>query len=187
MIDRTKIEKLVKQLLAALNDDPEREGLRETPRRVADYYAEMFEGQNYTNEQIAKKFGKCFKQKADGQIVKVDDITVFSHCEHHLALMYDMKVSIRYIPHGKVLGLSKFARIAEMVAKRLQLQEKIGSDIAEVVRLATGSNDVEVSIEAKHACVTARGARSTNMVTRTLFASGAFKNHFTSRETESMS
>ena len=145
MIDRTKIEKLVKQLLAALNDDPEREGLRETPRRVADYYAEMFEGQNYTNEQIAKKFGKCFKQKADGQIVKVDDITVFSHCEHHLALMYDMKVSIRYIPHGKVLGLSKFARIAEMVAKRLQLQEKIGSDIAEVVRLATGSDDVEVS------------------------------------------
>lgn len=187
MIDKKKIEQLVRQLLTALNDDPEREGLRETPRRVADYYAEMFEGQNYTNEQIARKFGKCFKQKPDGQIVTVDDITVFSHCEHHLALMYDMKVSISYIPRGKVLGLSKFARIAEMVAKRLQLQEKIGSDIAEVITLATGSEDVQVAIEAKHACVTARGARNVNMITRTLFQGGTFRNHLISSETESIS
>jgi GTP cyclohydrolase I len=101
--------------------------------------------------------------------------------------MYDMKVSIRYIPHGKVLGLSKFARISEMVGKRLQLQEKIGSDIAEVIMLATGSKDVEVRIEAKHACVTARGAKNCNMVTRTLFSSGAFKTHLTSNVTESIS
>lgn len=187
MIEKKKIESLVRQLLQALNDNPNREGLRETPRRVADYYAEMFEGQNYTNEQIARKFGKSFKQKTDGQIVKVDDITIFSHCEHHLALMYDMKVSIRYIPHGKVLGLSKFARIAEMVGKRLQLQEKIGSDIAEVIHLATGSEDVEVSIEGKHACVTARGAKNVSMVTRTVHSSGVFRNHLTSNVTESIS
>ena len=187
MIKTKKIEQLVRQLLEALNDNPDREGLRDTPRRVAKYYAEMFEGQNYTNAQLAKKFGKCFKQDADGQIVSVDDITIFSHCEHHLALMYDMKVSIRYIPHGKVLGLSKFARISEMVGKRLQLQEKIGSDIAEVIMLATGRKDVEVRIEAKHACVTARGAKNCNMVTRTLFSSGAFKTHLTSNVTESIS
>ena len=162
MIKTKKIEQLVRQLLEALNDNPDREGLRDTPRRVAKYYA-------------------------DGQIVSVDDITIFSHCEHHLALMYDMKVSIRYIPHGKVLGLSKFARISEMVGKRLQLQEKIGSDIAEVIMLATGSKDVEVRIEAKHACVTARGAKNCNMVTRTLFSSGAFKTHLTSNVTESIS
>ena len=145
MIKTKKIEQLVRQLLEALNDNPDREGLRDTPRRVAKYYAEMFEGQNYTNAQLAKKFGKCFKQDADGQIVSVDDITIFSHCEHHLALMYDMKVSIRYIPH------------------------------------------VEVRIEAKHACVTARGAKNCNMVTRTLFSSGAFKTHLTSNVTESIS
>ena len=175
------------ELLEALNDNPNREGLKETPHRVASYYAEMFEGQNYTNAQLAKKFGKCFKQKADGQVVSVDDITIFSHCEHHLALMYDMKVSIRYIPCGKVLGLSKFARIAEMVGKRLQLQEKIGSDIAEVISLATGSRDIEVRIEAKHACVTARGTKNSSLVTRTRFASGAFTDYLTSNVTESMS
>lgn len=175
MIDKNKIEKIIKELLIALNDNPNREGLKETPKRVAKYYEEMFEGQNYTNTQLAKKFGKCFKQNTDGQIVSVDDIIIFSHCEHHLALMYDMKVSIKYIPCGKVLGLSKFARIAEMVGKRLQLQEKIGDDIAEVVMLATGCKDIEVVITGKHSCMTARGIKSVNATTKTICSHGIFK------------
>lgn len=174
-IDTDKIEQLIKQLLVALNDDPDREGLKETPRRVAKAYAELFEGQLYTNKQIAEKFAKCFAQRENGQIVCVDDISIFSHCEHHLALMYDMKVSIRYIPHGRVLGLSKFARIAQMVGHRLQLQEKIGTDIAEIIMLATGSEDVEVKIEGKHSCMTARGIKNESAITRTCFASGIFR------------
>lgn len=175
MIKVRKIENLTRRLLIALGDNPEREGLRETPKRVARFYEEVFEGMNYTNAEIAEKFGKCFEQKEDGQVVTVDGITVFSFCEHHLALMYDMKVCIRYVPHGKVLGLSKFARIAQMCAKRLQLQERIGTDIAECIRLATGSEDVEVRIEGKHSCMTARGIRDYNAVTRTVYSGGIFK------------
>lgn len=174
-IDSARIEQAVREILIALKDDPEREGLKDTPRRVAKYYTELFEGQLYSNREIAKKFAKCFTQKENGQIVSVDDICIFSHCEHHLALMYDMKVSIKYIPHGKVLGLSKFARIAEMVGHRLQLQEKIGTDIAEIIMIATGSKDVEVRIEGKHGCMTARGVKNVGAVTRTCFQSGIFK------------
>ena len=88
---------------------------------------------NYTNDEIAEMFGKTFKEEDaahTSDMVFVKDIEVFSYCEHHMALMYDMKVSVAYIPHGRVLGLSKIARIADMVAKRLQLQERNGSDIA---------------------------------------------------------
>lgn len=175
-INQKKIQILIRELLEALNDDPNREGLRETPKRVAKYYAEMFDGQNYTNEQIAKKFAKCFKSPNDNQIISVDNISIFSHCEHHLALMYDMNICIKYIPHGKVLGLSKFARIAELVGHRLQLQEKIGSDIAEIIMLATGSKDIEINIKGKHSCMTARGVKNNSSVTHTCFRSGAFKN-----------
>ena len=90
-------------------------------------------------------------------MVLVKNIEIFSYCEHHLALMYDMKVSVAYIPRGNVLGLSKIARIADMVGKRLQLQERIGSDIAEIMELVTDSQDVAVMIEGCHSCMTARG------------------------------
>lgn len=174
-MNKRRIAALTKKLLRELGDNPEREGLKETPERVAKFYAEVFEGMAYTNAEIAAKFGKCFLQEEDGQTVTVDGITVFSFCEHHLALMYDMKVRIRYVPHGKVLGLSKFARIAQMCAKRLQLQERLGADIAECITLATGSPDVEVAIEGKHSCMTARGIRDYDAVTRTVCALGIFK------------
>ncbi len=86
-------------------------------------YMEVFEGMNYTNEEIAKKFSKCFETN-NNDLVWLKIFLFFSYCEHHLALMYNMSVSIAYIPNGKVLGLSKFARIADNVGKRLQLQEK---------------------------------------------------------------
>ena len=87
------------------------------------------------------------------------DIDIFSHCEHHLALMYDMTVDIAYISNGRVIGLSKLARIADMVAKRLQLQERIGNDILYIVQKITKSKDIIVRIEGCHSCVTARGVK----------------------------
>jgi GTP cyclohydrolase I len=104
----------------------------------------------------------------------VKHIPCFSFCEHHLALMYNMKISVGYLPTGKVLGLSKIARIADMVCKRLQLQERIGADIAYVIRKVTGTENVAVHIEAEHSCVTMRGIRKEGTKTVTLTRTGAF-------------
>ena len=173
MIDKKRIEKAVKEILIALGDDPERPGLVDTPHRVAKMYEEVFEGMNYTNDEIAEKFCKCFDTD-NNDLVVVKDIPIFSYCEHHLALMYNMTVSIAYIPNGKVLGLSKFARIADMVGKRLQLQERIGSDIADIIQLATGSSDVLVIVEGEHSCMTSRGIKSRGSKTRTATIRGLF-------------
>ena len=166
-IDKNAIMEHIRGILIALGDDPEREGLKETPERVANMYEEIFEGMNYTNREIADMF--C------NDMVIVKDIEVFSHCEHHLALMYDMKVTVAYIPDGKVLGLSKIARIADMAAKRLQLQEKLGADIAEIISIASGSQDVAVYIEGKHSCMTARGIKNGSSYTRSTTLRGKFK------------
>lgn len=176
MIDKKLIEESVRNILVALGDDPEREGLKETPKRVAKMYAEVFEGMNYTNDEIAEMFSKCFATENDDLVV-VKDIPIFSYCEHHMALMYNMTVSIAYIPNGKVLGLSKFSRIAEMVGKRLQLQEKIGSDIADIIEKATGSKDVLVVVQGEHSCMTARGIKSRGSKTRTAAIRGRFKDN----------
>ena len=136
MIDTKKVEECIYQLLLALGENPEREGLKETPKRVAKMYNEVFAGINYTNQEIAQMFDKTFTDDLDfknQEIVVVKDIDIFSYCEHHLALMYDMTVTVAYIPNGKVIGLSKIARIADMAARRLQLQERIGTDIAELM------------------------------------------------------
>lgn len=175
-IDTDKIEVAVRMLLEALGDDPNREGLVETPKRVAKMYNEVFEGMKYTNDEIAEMFSKCFTTENDDLVV-VKDIPIFSYCEHHMALMYNMTVSIAYIPNGKVLGLSKFSRIAEMVGKRLQLQEKIGSDIADIIEKATGSKDVLVIVQGEHSCMTARGIKSRGSKTRTAAIRGRFKDN----------
>ena len=180
-IDKDAIREHVRGILAALGDDPDREGLKETPDRVARMYEEVFEGMNYTNHEIAMMFNKSFKDdlcvgsdKKD--IVLVRDIPIFSYCEHHIALMYDMKVTVAYVPKGRVIGLSKIARIADMVGKRLQLQERIGSDIADVICKVTGSEDVAVFIEGCHSCMTARGIKKTNTKTYTQTLRGRFSN-----------
>ena len=175
MIDKDKIEAAVHDIIEALGDDPNRPGLVETPKRVAKMYAEVFEGMNYTNDQIAEMFDKCFEGEGNDNLVIVSHIPIFSYCEHHLALMYNMEVHIAYIPHGKVLGLSKFARIAEMVGKRLQLQERIGEDIAEIIEKVTESPDVLVVVEGEHSCMTARGIKSRGSKTRTAVLKGIFE------------
>lgn len=176
VIDVKAIEEHIRGILVALGDDPNREGLRETPERVARMYAEVFEGMNYSNGQIAQMYGKTFRLPSEHEdMVLVKDIEVFSYCEHHMALMYDMKVSIAYLPKERVIGLSKIARIADMVAKRLQLQERIGSDIAEVIQLVTQSEDVAVWITANHSCMTARGIKKPSAKTVTTTLRGRFE------------
>lgn len=176
--DYEAIKEHIRGILIALGDDPDREGLKETPERVAKMYGEVFEGMKYSNEEIAQMFNKSFEdgfsENKENDIVLVKDIEVFSYCEHHMALMYDMKVSVAYIPYGKVLGLSKIARIADMAAKRLQLQERIGSDIAEIMQIATGSDDVAVFIEASHSCMTARGIKKPSAKTVSTTLRGRF-------------
>lgn len=175
-IDTKAIEEHIRGILTALGDDPDREGLKDTPHRVAMMYSEVFEGMNYTNREIADMFSKSFEVQSDPEdFVLVKDIEAFSYCEHHIALMYDMKISVAYIPRGRVLGLSKIARIADMVCRRLQLQERIGSDIAEIMELAGGSPDVAVIIEACHSCMTARGIKKTSAKTSTMTLRGRFK------------
>jgi GTP cyclohydrolase I len=110
----------------------------------------------------------------DSDIVLMKDIDIFSHCEHHLALMYNMKVAIAYLPNGKVIGLSKIARIADMVGRRLQLQERIGSDIAEIMQKITDSEDVAVIIEGEHGCMTTRGIKKPGTKTISTTLRGRF-------------
>ncbi len=177
MIDTKAIEEHIRGIIAALGDDPDRPGLVDTPARVARMYTEVFDGMNYTNEEIAALLDKTFDDDIDTdkeKIVVMKDIDIFSYCEHHMALMYDMKACVAYIPNGKVIGLSKIVRACELAAKRLQLQERIGQDIADIISMITGSSDVAVTIEGKHSCVCARGIKNHNAKTYTAELRGRF-------------
>ena len=169
-----KIADAIRTIITELGDDPNREGLIETPDRVARMYDEIFEGMRYTNDEIAQMFNKCFEQEKSRDLVLVKDIECFSWCEHHLALMYNMRCHVAYIPNGKVIGLSKIARICDMVCKRLQLQERICSDIAEIMQKVCGTDDVIVIIEGEHSCMTSRGIKSRGAKTRTSAIRGLF-------------
>ncbi len=177
MIDTKAIEEHIRGIITALGDDPDRPGLVDTPARVARMYEEVFDGMNYTNHEIAAMLNKTFDDDIDTdkeKIVVMKDIDIFSYCEHHMALMYDMKASVAYIPHGKVIGLSKIVRTCELVSKRLQLQERIGQDIADIISEITGSEDVAVTIEGRHSCVSARGIKNHNAKTFTAEYRGRF-------------
>ena len=176
-MDTAKIEKAVEMFLEAIGENPQREGLVETPKRVARMYEELLEGIQYTNHDIAQKFNKTFSISSESakDMVFVGDISTFSFCEHHIALMYDMRISIAYIPQDRVIGISKIARIADMVCKRLQLQEKISNDIYEVLHEILQTEDIAIHIEAKHSCMTARGIKNATAVTITNKFSGKFQ------------
>lgn len=169
------IEEAVRTIILAIGDDPDRPGLIETPKRVAKMYNEVFEGMRYTNEEIAKMFDKCFEEPEAKDLVLMKDIEAFSYCEHHLALMYNMKISVAYIPDGRVIGLSKIARIVDMVCKRLQLQERIGTDIAEILEMILHTHDIMVVIEGEHSCMTARGIKKPGTVTKSAVLRGMFR------------
>lgn len=178
-IDTVTIEEHIRGILIALGDDPEREGLKDTPKRVAKMYEDIYKGMCYTNDEIAEMLNTTFEDdlalsNAENDLVFMKDIEIFSHCEHHLALMYNMKVAVAYVPKQKVIGLSKIARIADMAGRRLQLQERIGSDIAEILEKITETEDVAVIIQGEHGCMTTRGIQKPGAKTITTTLRGRF-------------
>lgn len=174
-LQKKAIEDAVREILIALGEDADREGLIETPKRVAKMYDEVFEGMRYTNDEIAEMFNKCFNESKAEDLVCMSNIDAFSFCEHHIALMYNLKVSVAYIPRGRVIGLSKIARIVDMVTKRLQLQERIGEDIAYIIEKILGTDNVMIVISGEHSCMTARGIKKPGTVTHTAVLHGMFR------------
>lgn len=173
-MDKNKLQQAITLMIEAIGDDPARNGLLETPVRAAEMFVEMFEGAQHTNDEIAEMFNKCFEDANSSDWVLVKDIAFFSFCEHHFALMYNMKAHIAYKPTDKVIGLSKIARIVNMVGKRLQLQERIGNEISYILQKILGTEDIMVIIEGEHSCMTARGIRAQASATRTCHTSGVF-------------
>lgn len=172
VVNTAKAEQAIKDLLEAFNIE-NRPGMEETPARVVKMLEEVWQGELYTNDELALAYNKTFPCQSKG-LVTVKNIDCFSYCEHHLALIYDMKISIGYYPRDRVIGLSKLARIADMCSKRLQLQERIGSDIFDVLQQILHSSDIAIRIEANHSCMTARGIKKPGSKTVTFTKGGKF-------------
>lgn len=169
------IERAVENIIVAIGGDPTNPGLKDTPKRVAKMYEEVFQGMLVTNDEIAKMFDKCFEEPEAQDLVVLSNIPAFSYCEHHMALMYNMKISVAYIPDGRVIGLSKIARIVDLVTRRLQLQERIGEDIAYIMEKICKTRDVMVVVEGEHSCMTARGIQKPGVVTHSAVLHGRFR------------
>jgi GTP cyclohydrolase I len=165
-VDYPRLLELGRELLLAIGEDPDREGLRETPRRWAAAWREFMEYDPGTTETT-------FASMASDQLVCVSGIRVASLCEHHL-LPFWCDVSIGYIPNAKVLGLSKFARIAQQFAHRLQLQERLGEQIADEISRITGTQDVAVVLKGEHYCMATRGIRMPGRMTSSVMR-GVFR------------
>lgn len=161
-VDKERIEAAVREILIAVGEDPDRAGLVETPARVARMYEEIFSGISNNPERHLKLF-----DEGSGEMVIVRDIPLYSMCEHHL-LPFIGKAHIAYIPSdGKVIGLSKLARIVDCYAKRPQLQERLTMQIADFLNESLHPMGVAVVVEAEHLCMTMRGARASGAQTRT--------------------
>ena len=176
-MDKQRIENAVRELLLAIGEDPGREGLAETPRRVAEMYVEVFSGLEDEPEQYLK----FFDESGSDEIVIVRDIPLYSMCEHHL-LPFVGRAHIAYIPKGgRVIGLSKLARITKAFASRPQLQERLTMNIADFLYEKLEPKGVAVLIEAEHLCMTMRGARAAGSLTQTSALKGVFKSDVRSR------
>lgn len=171
ILDKAKIERAVRDILEAIGEDPDREGLVETPKRVAAMYEEIFSG----IADDPKRHIKVFSEKDNDEIVVVRDIPLYSMCEHHL-LPFVGKAHIAYIPsEGKVIGLSKLARIVDLFAKRPQLQERLTSQIADFLDEELKPLGIAVVVEAQHLCMTMRGAKAAGSMTQTSALRGVAK------------
>lgn len=175
-VDLPRIERAVREILAAVGEDPDREGLLETPARVARMYAELLSGLREDPRQHLKKF---FQEKYD-EIVLVRDISFNSLCEHHL-LPFIGQAHIGYMPNGRVIGLSKLARVVEAVARRPQVQERMTETIADLLVEELDAKGVAVVIEASHSCMTVRGVRKPGSVCVTSAMKGIFRSNLSSR------
>ncbi|MGN0502194.1 MAG: GTP cyclohydrolase I FolE [Ruminococcus sp.] len=172
MVDEEKIQKAVTMILEAIGENPGREGLRETPQRVARMYAELTSGYN---DSAKTHLSKVFTAE-NAEVVLEKDITFHSLCEHHM-LPFIGKVHIAYIPNGKVVGLSKLARVVETFARRLQIQEQMTNQIADAIDDELSPKGVFVIIEAEHTCMTMRGIKKIGSKTVTVATRGEFKDN----------
>ena len=169
-VDQERIAHAIREILLAVGEDPDREGLRETPGRVARMYAELFGGLHVDPSQHLRKF---FTEKCD-EIVLVRDISFNSMCEHHM-LPFMGKAHIGYLPGDKVVGLSKLARVVEEIARRPQVQERMTDQIADLLMEEVGAKGVGVVIEAVHTCMTIRGVRKPGSTCVTSAMKGCFR------------
>ena len=176
--DRERAEAAVRELLIAVGEDPDREGLVETPARVARAYEEVFAG---LHEDPKVHLEKSFSEN-HRELVLVRDIPIYSTCEHHLVPFYG-EAHIGYIPgpEGKVTGLSKLARVADMYAKRPQVQERLTAQIADAIVEKLNASAVIVVIECEHLCMAMRGIRKPGATTTTSAVRGGFQNNAASR------
>jgi GTP cyclohydrolase I len=175
-IDQKRIRAAVREILLAVGEDPEREGLKETPDRVARMYAEIFSG---LGKDAGIPLHKTFTEKYD-EIVLVRDISFDSFCEHHLLPFYGL-AHIAYLPNGKIVGLSKLPRVVEILSRRPQVQERMTETIADLVMSHLGAQGVGVIIEATHTCMTTRGIRKPNSLCVTSAMRGTFADNLSTR------
>jgi GTP cyclohydrolase I len=175
-VDHARIEAAVREILLAVQEDPDREGLTETPARVARMYAEMFSGLHQDPRIHTQKF---FEEKYD-EVVLVRDISFCSMCEHHL-LPFMGKAHIGYMPSGRVIGLSKLARVVEVFAQRPQVQERMTEAIADLLLEELDAKGVAVVIEATHSCMAIRGIRKPGSICVTSAMKGIFRSNLSSR------
>jgi GTP cyclohydrolase I len=175
-VDQERIRRAVREILAAVGEDPDREGLLETPARVARMYAELFSG---LHDDPRVHLKKVFTEKYD-EVVLVKDISFNSMCEHHM-LPFLGKAHIGYIPDGKVLGLSKLARVVDVVSRRPQVQERMTETIADLMVEELSPKGVAVVVEASHSCMTIRGIRKPGSICVTSAMRGIFRSHLSSR------
>ena len=176
-VDLPRIERAVREILIAVGEDPDREGLLETPARVARMYRELLSGLHEDPRIHLKKF---FTEKYD-EVVVVRDIAFNSLCEHHM-LPFMGKAHIGYLPNGKVIGLSKLARLVEVISKRPQVQERMTESVADLLESELDVRGVAVVVEATHSCMTMRGIRKPGSLCVTSAMRGKFRESASSRE-----
>ena len=176
MIDQDKIKRAVHEILIAIGEDPSREGIKETPRRIAEMYAEVFSGMKEDPRDVLS----VGFEEGHNEMVILKDIPFYSMCEHHLLPFYGM-AHIGYIPKGRVVGASKLGRVVEILAKRPQLQERLTTQIADTIVEALQPQGVAVVIEAEHLCMTMRGVKKpgSNIVTSAM--RGSFRTRAVTR------
>lgn len=175
--DFETVENLIKELLLKLGEDPDREGLLKTPSRVAKSLNYLTKGYNESVEEVVN--GALFNEDLDEMVI-IRDIDIFSMCEHHM-LPFFGKCHVAYLPNKKIIGLSKIPRIVEIFARRLQVQERLTTQIAEAINTSVNPHGVAVTIEATHLCTVMRGVEKQNSVAITSSMLGKFKTDSKSR------
>jgi GTP cyclohydrolase IA len=175
-VDQKRIRAAVREILLAVGEDPDREGLKETPDRIARMYTEIFSG---LGKDAGTPLRKTFTEKYD-ELVLVRDINFESFCEHHLLPFYG-KAHVAYLPNGKIAGLSKLARVVEILSRRPQVQERMTGDLADLIMTQLDAVGVGVILEATHTCMTVRGVRKPGSICTTSAMRGSFAGNAATR------